>query len=82
MLKSLKIIYSRRDGVLFKSIHKNNNNLFKILNKIKFSSSHNHENNHAGNHEDHNQDYHKLKFDRVSYNQILNKEQRKPYYLS
>lgn len=84
MLKSFKIFTSRTNNILLNNIQKNNNNLFKIANNFKFSSSHKHEDNHAENHDDDHhhgepQDYHNLKFDRVSYNQKLTKEQRKPY---
>lgn len=84
MLKSFKILYSRTNNIVLRNVHKNNNNLFKVANCFKFSSSHNHEehdhnNDHGGHHHEEPKDYHNLRFDRVSYNQKLNKEQRKPY---
>lgn len=89
MLKPFKILYTRTNNNLLRSIHKNNKNIFKITNYFKFSSSHKHEDhhnidNHAEDHDDHHgepQDYHNLKFDRVSYNQKQTKEQRKEYFI-
>lgn len=83
MLKSFKIFNSRTNCIVLKNINYNNNKLFKIANNFNFSSSHSHkdhENNddHGGHHHEEPQDYHDLKFDRVSYNQKLSKEQRKP----
>ncbi len=82
MLKSFKIFNLRTNYILFRNIN-HNNKLFKIANNFNFSSSHNHddhENNHdhGGHHHEEPKDYHNLKFDRVSYNQKLSKEQRKP----
>jgi hypothetical protein len=82
MLKSFKILCSRTNNIR-SGIQINSNNLLKITNNFKFSSSHKHEDHHEENHEDHHhgepEDYHNLKFDRISYNQKLTKEQRKPY---
>ena len=84
MLKSFKILCSSTNYNLIRNIFKTNNNLFKISNNYKFSSSHKHndENHHNDEHGEHHgepKDYHNLKFNRISYNQKLTKEQRKPY---
>lgn len=78
---------------LIKKFIKLNNNLFTIPNTFSFSAkSHDHKktdshNNHEhhqsshdnghGHHED-PKEYHDAKFNRVSYNQILNAENRQP----
>lgn len=85
MLKSFKILISRSNNL--RTIQKFNNNNFQVRCHFKFSSAqkkdnHQHTNDHEEHHEDHHhgepKDYHNLKFDRVSYNQKLTKEQRKP----
>jgi len=79
MLKTFKIFNSRTNFLVLNNINNNKNKLFKKANIFNFSSSHNDESHdvHGGHHHEEPKDYHDLKFDRVSYNQKLSKEQRK-----
>jgi len=89
-IKSLKIFNSKSNFNVIKTLQRNNNKIFQYASSFSFSSQHknsdHHQDSHGehGSHDDHHhgepQEYHTLKYDRISYNQKLSKETRKPYF--